>query len=133
MLLFSQRKSEERGCNYRSNSSSGSSEGKRELVAPCPLPGCSPNVSPLFSLGFGQLFTALSHIFLPFVCQSSMSQDKNRKLELKAKDLKLHDAGADLSLGDNSNGKEKGGKKSKKPPFQVIGLFKQTAGNIYSS
>ena len=59
-----------------------------------------------------------------------MSRDKKRKLELKAKELKLHDVGADLSLGDNSNGKEKG---EKTPPFQVIGLFKQTAGNIYSS
>lgn len=130
MLLFSQRKSEERGCNYRSNNSSGSSEGNREPVAPCPLPGCSLEVSPFFSLGLGQLLTALSHIFLPFVCQSSVSRDKKRKLELKAKELKLHDVGADLSLGDNSNGKEKG---EKNPPFQVIGLFKQTAGNIYSS
>ena len=123
MLLFSQRKSEERGCNYRSNNSSGSSEGKRELVAPCPLPGCSLDVSPLFSLGFGQLFTALSHIFLPFVCQSSMSQDKNRKLELKAKGLKLHNAGADLSLGDNSNGKEKGGKNPKNHHFRSLAFL----------
>lgn len=122
MLLFSQRKSEERGCNYRSNNSSGSSEGNRESVAPCPLPGCSLDVSPLFSLGLGQLFTALSRIFLPFVCQSSMSRDKKRKLELKAKELKLHDVGADLSLGDNSNGKEKGGKNPKKP-FQVTSLW----------
>ena len=117
MLLFSQRKSEERGCNYRSNNSSGSSEGNRESVAPCPLPGCSLDVSPLFSLGLGQLF----RLYLVSVCQSSMSRDKKRKLELKAKELKLHDVGADLSLGDNSNGKEKGGKNPKKP-FQVTSL-----------
>ena len=78
-----------------------------------PSSGLQPGRLPPLFLGPRSALQALSRIFLPFVCQSSMSRDKKRKLELKAKELKLHDVGADLSLGDNSNGKEKGGKNPK--------------------
>lgn len=130
MLLFSQRKSEERGYNYRSNTSSGSNEGSKEPTAPCPLPGCTLDISPSF-LGLRSALCVFIPIsFLPFVCQSSISRDKKGKLEPNTNKLKLHVAWSGLSLGDNSNGKEK---EKKKKTFQVIGLFKQTAGNIYSS
>lgn len=128
MLLFSQRKSEERGYNYRSNTSSGSSNGSRGPMAPCPLPGCTLAISPS-SLGPRSVPVSFSPSLFPFVCQLNKSQDRKGKLEVKANELKWDDAWADLSFGDNSNGKEKGKKKT----FQVIGLFKHTAGNIYSS
>lgn len=113
MLLFSQRKSEERGYNYRSNTSSGSNEGSKELTAPCPLPGCTLDISPSF-LGLRSALCVFILIsFLTFVCQSSISRDKKGKLELNANKLKLHVAWSGLSLGDNSNGKEKGKRKKK--------------------
>lgn len=110
VLLFSQRKSEERGYNYRSNTSSGSSEGSREPRAPCPLPGCTLDISPSFLGPRSALCVFIPVSFFPFVCQSSISRDKKGKLEQKANKLKLHVAWAGLSLGDNSNGKEKGKK-----------------------
>lgn len=112
MLLFSQRKSEERGYNYRSNTSSGSREGSREPTAPCPLPGCTLATSPSFLGPTSGLCVFIPVSFLPFVCQSSISRDKKGKLELKANKLKPHVARAGLTLGDNSSGKEKGKKKN---------------------
>lgn len=87
MLLFSQRKSEERGYNYRSNTSSGSSRSSRDPGS-CPLPGYTLDVSPL-PLSLGQLFTAVPISLLSLVSLPSLSRDKKGKLELKAKELKI--------------------------------------------